>query len=295
MKRIVLAVLLLLAASPVLMAQGNEIYVKNLTEFILALKSNRVIVLDQDIDFADQLTKISENNSKLLPLLNTWDNEAQIKARTNGCYISDNTDGRELWIKGMENITIKGREDVLMMLRIEPRYAYVLNFLECKNIKLVNLCMGHTDAGYCDGGVVNFQDCSNITITNCDMYGCGTEGIRMSNSSNLKMTNSFIRNCSYNIMTLSLSSDVVFDRCFFFDNREYDMLEIHSTRNVLFDNCVFSNNQGHMFNVTDSQVIMRRTFINHNEEESRISDNNLDNVEFENCIFNNCPGFIKKE
>ena len=86
---------------------------------------------------------------------------------------SDQFDGKELDIAGMSNLTIEGEGDMAGII-VEPRYAYVLSFFNCKDITLRNLTLGHTDSGYCQGGVVAIRGCQNTVIEGCDLYGCGT-------------------------------------------------------------------------------------------------------------------------
>ena len=48
---------------------------------------------------------------------------------------SDQFDGKELDIAGMNNLTIEGEGDMAGII-VEPRYAYVLSFFNCKDITL---------------------------------------------------------------------------------------------------------------------------------------------------------------
>ena len=67
---------------------------------------------------------------------------------SNGNICWENTfDGLYPMIKGIENFSIDAEVGAFVL--IEPRYAYVLEFLNCKNIKISNLTLGHTDSGYC--------------------------------------------------------------------------------------------------------------------------------------------------
>lgn len=296
MKHLTLTLLLCWALAVPTWAQVTTIHVKNLAELVLALKSDRVVIIDQDIDFGDGLQRLHDQNPRLLPICQTYDNEKQLSKIKNQCFANHETDGLQLYLKDIHNLTIKsGDPNRLKLLRIEPRYAWVLSFLDCSDIRIENLVMGHTVGGFCSGGVLQFEGCQRISIDHCDLYGCGTEGITCRQVSDLTMTDSYIRNCSYDIMTLVASSQLAFRRCFFFDNREYDLLEIRDCPSVLFEDCCLSNNQGHLYDVQQSHVTMRRCMINHQDTPSRVSYGQTDTIEFDNCIFGPNPGVKEDE
>jgi len=242
---------LLCSCSALLAADGqDEVTVNNLTEFLYALKSNRVITIASDIEFGDQLQQLHAFNPRRLPEDSKYERERLAKA-SDRVFIYENTDGPELCLAGFKNLTIKS--DYFCLLRIRPRYAYVLNFICCEGIRLEGLVMGHTDEGYCDGGVLSFDHCKDIQINHCDLYGCGTEGIGCVNTEKLTMKRSKIRDCSYQIMTLRDCKDMTFDDCFFFRNRQYSLLDIYTTENLLFRNCQFTHNEGTLFNLNQCE------------------------------------------
>lgn len=292
MKRI-LTLLTLLTLGLHLMAQGRtEIHVHNLVEFINAIKSNRTIIVDNDIDFGNGLERLHQQQPRLLPELYTYDNEELLATMKDQCFIEPNTDGYQLYIKGVHDLTIKGVPDRLTLLRIVPRYCYVLSFLDCQNIRVEGLTMGHTEEGYCDGGVLNFEQCQGVEVDHCDLYGCGKEGICCVGSGQVKMTHSYIRNCSYDILTLVSSHDISFEDCFFFDNRQFELLEIRGCEAVSFERCHITNNQGTLFSVSDSEVVMRDCIINHPDVYDSCY---MSGVRFDHCLMGDNHGVSQRE
>ena len=56
---------------------------------------------------------------------------------------------------------------------------------------------GHTQApGYCTGGVLYFDDSDAVSVTGCDLYGCGTLGIQAINCRGVSAMSTVIRECS---------------------------------------------------------------------------------------------------
>ena len=61
-----------------------------------------------------------------------------------------------------------------------PRYAAVMRFESCRNLRFEGFTAGHTDgAGTCTGAVLNFANCTDVEVDRCDLYGCGTYGVEL--------------------------------------------------------------------------------------------------------------------
>ena len=57
---------------------------------------------------------------------------------------------------------------------------------------------GHTkEPGYCVGGVLLFQKCTNVQVRKCGLYACGTIGIAATDCRNVTMEQNDIYECSY--------------------------------------------------------------------------------------------------
>ncbi len=119
-------------------------------------------------------------------------------------------DGHEIIIHDITNLTILGDQTKIITA---PRYASVLTFKNCENVTLSNLTIGHTPhKGECMGAVLKFEDCNNITLNNLELFGCGTYGIELHNTSNVKTNGCHIYECTYGALYLN-SSDLVLKNC----------------------------------------------------------------------------------
>ncbi len=202
----------------------QEVTVGNVDELYSALGSNKHIKLKPGVYNISELNK-DDNGSKNI----YWQNEY---------------DGKELILDGISNITIEGLGDEPSEILTEARYADVLTFINCNNVNLKNLKVGHTDRpGYCTGGVLNFDSSNNINIDNSLLYGCGTYGIRAQNTKKLAFDDSIIEECTYGIMEINESTDFTFLNSKFRNCQEYDMISIFSSDNINFEKCEFTNNK----------------------------------------------------
>lgn len=152
----------------------------------------------------------------------------------------DEFDGLSLIVRNVTNMTLVGVGKPTIYA--EPRYAWVVSFLASYSVTIKGIVFGHTEAGYCTGGVLNFDNCSIFTVSDCEMFGSGTEGLGFYVASNFTFDNCVIRNCTYDIMTLSTSSNISFTGCTFKETGEYDLITMYSSNNVSFKKCTFSNN-----------------------------------------------------
>lgn len=278
MKRTLLT-LAVLCTTLVAFAAPKRILVNTPEEFINALGSNREVVV------------CNEEGFLLTPVIEAMIESGQLKefdrssrAKQDGVMYEHETDGPQLILSGFKNLSIRSNADDRLAIKVTPRYANVLTFISCENIKLKNLFLGHTEDGYCTNGVVGFDDCRNITIENCGLFGCGTEGIELRQSENFTMTNSEIFHCSYYIMHILGSKNVKFLNCAFYNNREYEQVTVDSScENVLFDHCVFTKNKGTLFNIGNTDAVkIRRCIIQHDGY-----DTGNGYQCYEDCIFPN--------
>ena len=157
-----------------------EIHVSTVDELIAAIGPNKDIVLDGELyDFS---TATGYGTSK-----------------GDYYYWEDIYDGPGLVIQSVENLTIRSNDGNVQSHTIAaiPRYADVLTFRSCSNISLSGFTAGHTkEPGVCAGGVLSFRDSDGISVNNCGLFGCGILGIQTEYCSDLKVTNCDIYECS---------------------------------------------------------------------------------------------------
>ena len=121
--------------------------------------------------------------------------------------------GWELEIAGVENLTIRAARAGAEIVTA-PRYACVLAFVNCKNVTLDGFIAGHTDGpGFCTGAVLHMLGCRDMSVTGCDLYGCGTYGLELDKCRGVHALGTTIRDCSYGALYANACSDVLLDDC----------------------------------------------------------------------------------
>ena len=99
-------------------------------------------------------------------------------------------------------------------------------FVGCSDITLSNVTMGHAvEKGYCSGSVIRIDGCDNITIENDDLYGCGTYGLECYRSQGVRVNDTTIRECTYGITSIYLSSDMEFNNCVLKECEHLDLID----------------------------------------------------------------------
>ena len=125
---------------------------------------------------------------------------------------------------------------------MDPRYSYCFYLINCENCEIQNLTIGHTEGGYCSGGVIGVRGGRQNVVKDCDLYGCGTYGLDLMETTDFGLINSNVHDCTYGIMQLRSCMAVMFNNCDFFNNREFDLIEGRGCEGVSFMNCrIFAN------------------------------------------------------
>ena len=204
------------------LSAGQEYTVSNTREFLDALGSNRTIIVKQgEYDLSNYVTSTGASH-----------------------YYRDTYDGAELVLNEIENLTIRGVGSNLTHFITRPSYGNVFVLVGCSNVKFESIKAGHgPEKGYCTGGVIYLEDCMEIEINNCLLYGSGIEGLTAEGSQDISLNNTAIQGCTYSILSLSGCTTVNFSACKFFDNEEFDMVNLNNCHEVTFKGCKFRNNR----------------------------------------------------
>ncbi len=115
----------------------------------------------------------------------------------------------------------------------------VLSFSNCETISLINLYIGHepkVSYSTCMGEVLYLENCSDVSIKDATLFGCGTIGIRAMEVDGLTCEDIIIEECSDEIMTIYNSNDIFFYRCEFISKSSED-LRIYESENIEFKFC----------------------------------------------------------
>jgi hypothetical protein len=149
-------------------------------------------------------------------------------------------DGFELQIIGLTNLEIVGN---LCEILADPRYAHVFTFRDCRGLRLSGMTLGHSKAGYCLGGVLRFANCTDIHISECDLFGCGTYGLDFSHCRQVTVERTEVRDCTYGILKMNNVNGIDFVDCRFHRNKEFDLITIQGkAEDVFFNRCEFTSN-----------------------------------------------------
>ena len=128
-------------------------------------------------------------------------------------------DGPQLVICNLRGLSITGGGADKVTISAAPRYAEVLAFSNCRDIELSGFTAGHTqEPGTCVGGVLYFNESSNVKVSGCSLYGCGVWGVTAIDSSDIAVKDTEIYDCSSGDINLSRCRNVSFDNCNIHDN-----------------------------------------------------------------------------
>ena len=180
---------------PVISTEQKVVTVTTADEFLAAIASDTLILLDTDL--LDLTTATGYGTGK-----------------GDHYYWSESFDGPELYITDVSNLTIRGSsgDRTAHVISAAPRYANVLNFKNCGNILLVGFTAGHTEEpGYCAGGVLSFENCEAVLITDCGLFGCGTLGVKAYWSMDIQIVENDIYDCSVGGVEFSSCRDINVD------------------------------------------------------------------------------------
>lgn len=285
--RIKFFALMLIAVALGASAAGKTITVKNAHEFIQALGPDRTIVIatSKPLNITEELEKRIASG-EILEGPSYYDVESASQVKTHITYTS-NTDGNGLQVRGFDGLTIKGKGKGATLLA-SPRYVNVLEFINCNNLTIENITMGHTVGGYCDKGVLELDDCLNVTINDCDFFGCGTEGFIFDGCVRVTVNRSCVHDCTYHTMHVRNCSQVRFNDCVFRNNMEYDQINIGGCEDVDFTGCLFDTLEGPLFNLAEYQCFYCCTFRNCSIEPINAGDSHSEYFPLGNAILGYC-------
>ncbi|MBQ7502146.1 right-handed parallel beta-helix repeat-containing protein [bacterium] len=251
----------------------NKVYAGNVDSFIKAIKSNTTIVLKPGTyNISEWLN--NENNKITLA-------EGEHFVDTHTGIAKDSVhDGVQLDIYGLENLSIVS-EQAKDPARIvcEPRYAQVLYFARCKNIRLENVVMGHTpEKGHCSGNVLSLFKCSGVSVKGADLYGCGAYGLEIGRCEDVKIEGCKVHDCTYGCAMIYDTNMTIADSSFY-DCKEFTMFELSNSQ-VNFNKCSFRNLQGGFVAPIESKAVFSGCSF-----DAKTKEEVFDNIEYGKNIF----------
>ena len=192
----------------------REVSVETVDEFLAAIGSNTVIKLKGSTFDLSQASDYGAYG-------------------TDFYYWRDVFDGPGLVINGVKNLSIIAEQDCT--IAAIPRYADVLSFINCENITLSGFTAGHTEEpGECAGGVLSFENCWDIDIDGCHLFGCGILGINAYYCSDIDVKNTEIYECSQGAIALYTVMDASFENMDIHDCMTPE-ISLHDCMDIYFE------------------------------------------------------------
>ena len=255
----------------------SEVTVDNIDDFLTAIAPNTMIFLKPGVYELSAATSYGgDSGSEYF----RWD---------------ETYDGSELVISGADNLVISGlpgEEGAETVISAVPRYAQVIHFERCRNLYLSAFTAGHTqEPGQCAGGVLYFDSCTDVKLTGCKLYGCGTLGIQTVNCDRLTADLCSIYECSVGAVRALSSRDIRLSDCEIYDcgnknGRASSMFEVSTSTGFAVINCnIHENNAMRLLRSTSAdEVYLLGTQIGGNRFDT-IFESNLLPVIVGGCSF----------
>lgn len=242
-----------------------DVTVSNAQEFVSALGSNKRIILKPGVY---NLSDIQQTDST--------DNSVSWKTVQ---------DGKELNIQNIHNLTIEGMESGKVEIKVSPRFANIMNFTNVQNVTIKNIIAGHTPAQYeCNAGVLEFTNSNDISIMNSELYGCGSIGLFLNNVKRLQADNCKIDHCSLRAVEFRNSEDINLTSCNIINHEAYsNIIMLSNSKNITFEKCEMANNNNFGWSFIEaydkSTILLDKCVIKNNSESTN------PNVRFNNIYF----------
>lgn len=232
----------------------QEVRVSTAEEFVQAIGSNKKIIIEPGEYNLSKIKQVDNSDHTAI-----WGN----------VY-----DGKELIIQNVKNLTIEGIDAASTKFIVTPRFAQIMSFKSCENISISNITAGHIPLEYeCDAGVFLFDACNNVNISNSEFYGCGSIGLIIDNTVNLKCDNANINRCSLRAIDIYGSKDIIFSNTKIQDHAAYsNIVYADSSENITFENCDMINNSNFSWSFIElegeSSSIINNCRITHNNQKN---------------------------
>jgi hypothetical protein len=148
-------------------------------------------------------------------------------------------------------------------------------FVNCRQVLLEGLTLGHTEAGYCIGGVVGLEGCEEIRLEGCALYGSGTVGIEIADSRRVTVAGSAVSDCTAGAVRARDSAHLLFYDVEMLANDSWPLIDLAGCFDVFFQECrVAENYGGALLSVDESSqaVSFAGTAIEYNRTESLVAE-----------------------
>jgi pectate lyase len=206
--------LLLINGSTALAAQ--EITVSGMVELLNSIGSDRTIYLNPgEYKLDDALGFTSRNGQNIY--------------------------GRSMQIADVNNLKIIGLDPDKTKLLSPYSDSDVLIIKNCNNIELQNFSIGHVQRPKgCEGDALSIELSQSVRLDHMDVYGCGEDGLTLRNVDQLEVKDSYIHNCTYNLLDMDTVSYSKFINTRFLHDGSFSVMAAKGhIQNLTFQNCQF--------------------------------------------------------
>jgi hypothetical protein len=209
---------ILLYFSPIV---AEEVTVSTTQEFIDAIASNKTI-------------RLAPGVYELLP---------ELTSQSPAVSLAAVHDGSELVVSNIENLSIQGAGEDTTSIVTAATYAEVLIFRNVNNVTLRDLTLKHSVPGYCQSGVVTFENAEKVQLANVTLDGSGTTGLTLRDTKDVSLVDSTISNCTDSIVEFSYAQNVTLQSSTFTENT--GGFNLRGSSGLLIRDSKVFNNRGH--------------------------------------------------
>ncbi len=184
---------------------ADAVRVKNVDELLAAIAPNTTILLEAgtyDLSTASNYGAAPEDAPY-----------AWVKVPANN-GAGDETPSFELVINRVDGLRLVGEGADKTTIAAVPRYANVLRFVGCGGLSVSKLTAGHSaEPGFCMGGVLRFENCTDTRVDFCGLFGCGTVGVDALECTDLSVNACRIYECSSSAVSVNHCRNVLVVDC----------------------------------------------------------------------------------
>jgi hypothetical protein len=140
------------------------------------------------------------------------------------------------------NLEVRAAEGERPLVCTKHDYANVLRFENCRGLTLRGLRVGHDpEPAQCFGAAAAFENCESVTISDCILYGSGTEGLTLSKVKKLTVEHTVIEKCTSGLLSASDCEDLTFRKSTFRDTPGFFGFDFRDSAGIRFLDCVVEN------------------------------------------------------
>ncbi len=160
-----------------------------------------------------------------------------------------NTDG-PIRIEGKHNLTITANGEVSVVC--SDMYANIFEISSSDHVTITGLTVGHEETPECEGDVIYVFGSRNVTVQECDLYGCGVVGVDFNFCTNAQVLSNSLHDNSFAGISIYACSDITVKDNTFTDNVYHFSLDFKFYKrngsfpgNVLLKNNTFNYSEAY--------------------------------------------------